>query len=118
EERRRRRDADEERVTAAEPAGEELSPEIEAAVAKEATWPAYDEMDDEAKEFWETWADEKAERHQSQPKAKAASRRERTDEDEAAPSSTRDRSGSSARLYINIGKREGLTAADVRRLLG
>jgi hypothetical protein len=197
------------------------APVVEAEAAK--VWPTDEDLDDEAKEFWETWADEKAVRRQqarpdeNQPRSggrdqartrdaepgaargrngNAASRRTRDDaapktrdadspraRDDARPKTTRDAdsprardedrpkttrdtdsprarddarpktrdadsprardaapprardaapgrsdededdaaegmAGDSARLYVNVGKREGLTASDVRRILG
>ena len=59
------------------------------------------------KEFWEAWADEKQGRD--------------SDEGEAAQDSEGDAAGddgaTSVRLYVNIGKREEISAEDVRDLL-
>ncbi len=57
------------------------------------------------REFWETWADEKSARASSE-----------SDGDEASEEA--DDNGGTARLYLNIGKREEVSADDVRALLG
>ncbi len=214
-------DRDTDRAIKAEPAraARKTATESKAAASANTAWPKDDELDDEAKEFWETWADEKAERRQqtapskprngersetrareATPAATTASRSRNGDSaapartrdeapartrdeapartrdeapartrdaapartrDEApartrdttpartrdaAPARTRDEApartrdpapaaarlhtdddaesmeqsgpGESARLYVNVGKREGLSASDVRRLLG
>jgi len=198
-------DRDTDRAIKAEPvrAARKTATESKAAASANTAWPKDDELDDEAKEFWETWADEKAERRQqtapskprngersetrareAAPAAPTASRSRNGDSaapartrdeapartrdeapartrdaapartrDEApartrdeAPARTRDEApartrdtapaaarlhtdddaesmeqsgpGESARLYVNVGKREGLSASDVRRLLG
>jgi hypothetical protein len=182
-------DRDTDRAIKPEPArpARKAATESKAAASAHTTWPKDDELDDEAKEFWETWADEKAERRQqaapSKPRdgersetrvreatsaATTASKSRNGDSAapartrdaapartrdaapartrEAAPARTRDEAparirdaapaavrlhtdddaesaeqsgpGESARLYVNVGKREGLSASDVRRLLG
>ena len=58
------------------------------------------------REFWETWADEKSARASSE-----------SDADDADGESAED-NGGTARLYLNIGKREEVSADDVRALLG
>jgi ATP-dependent RNA helicase DeaD len=136
-----------------------------AAEETEAAWPTAEDLDDEAKEFWETWADEKAVRRlQAQPAQSKQSKprnggRDETTARDAAPGAGKGRNGGSAaparvrepaparvrepapapapaasredddeamessagdsaRLYVNVGKRENLTASDVRRILG
>lgn len=108
--------------------------ELVVGAAEEVSGPSYDELDDVDKEFWETWADEKAVRRQTaQARSTGASNggaSNRRTARAAAPSAsrasiddesgarTRDRSGASTRLYVNLGKRENITAAGVRDLLG
>jgi ATP-dependent RNA helicase DeaD len=224
-------DRDTDRAIKAEPAraGRKAATESKAAASAHTAWPKDLELDDEAKEFWETWADEKAERrqqaapstprngnrsetraHEAAPAAPTESRSRNGNGDSAAPARTRDTApartrdeapartrdaapartrdeapartrdaapartrdeapartrdeapartrdaapartrdaapartrdeapaaarlhtdddgesmeqsgpGESARLYVNVGKREGLSASDVRRLLG
>ena len=108
----------------------EEEPTVSTAAA--ASGPSYDELDDVDKEFWETWADEKAVRQQTaearstgssggsgsgrgSSSRKTAS--ERTPNDDGSSERARDRRGASTRLYVNLGKRENITAAGVRDLL-
>ncbi|HET6612562.1 MAG TPA: DEAD/DEAH box helicase [Kofleriaceae bacterium] len=72
---------------------------------------------EEPKEFWETWAEEKVKsrEHGDEPVATASAA---TDESTAAEDKpTRGGRGRSARLYINIGRKDDLSADDVRALL-
>jgi ATP-dependent RNA helicase DeaD len=86
-------DRDADRV-ASEPArtGRRGGSETRATESTGTAWPAYDELDDEAKEFWETWADEKAERRQAAPSQPRNGERSEARGREAAPTTTVSRS--------------------------
>ncbi len=64
------------------------------------------------REFWETWADEKSARASSESDSDDA------EGDEAQGDAAAPDEGGNARLYLNIGKREEVSADDVRALLG
>lgn len=75
------------------------------------------EDDGGPKEFWETWADEKINSRQEASDASPAADSEGAQAPQATASKKPGR-GRSARLYVNIGRRDDASADDVRALLG
>ncbi|MCG8423861.1 MAG: DEAD/DEAH box helicase, partial [Proteobacteria bacterium] len=80
---------------------------------------AYDPDSDETRELWEIWADERVNGVDSADASESPSSPARPDSEEnGRVRTTRRRGEATTRLYVNIGKREDITAAKIRQLLG
>jgi hypothetical protein len=78
---------------------------------------AYAPDDPDSKEFWETWADEVSTQRATRAAAEPEPMLDDDDEDEDERSSSQTGTNT-ARLYVNLGKREDLSASRIREILG